>query len=202
MVRYLNKFLLLVCMKIVVTGTGYVGLVTGTCFAELGNDVVCVDIDKDKITKLNNNIIPIYEPGLNELVLRNKKEGRLRFTTNLKEEIKHAEIIFICVGTTPKDNGEADLSYVEDVAKTIAEAMDSYIVIVEKSTVPVKTGEKVVQTIKAYNLKKVDFDVVSNPEFLREGSAVKDFMKPDRIVIGCESEKSKNIMEKLYQTLK
>ncbi|MCH7772511.1 MAG: UDP-glucose/GDP-mannose dehydrogenase family protein, partial [Bacteroidetes bacterium] len=189
-------------MKIVVTGTGYVGLVTGTCFAELGNDVVCVDIDKDKITKLNNNIIPIYEPGLNELVLRNKKEGRLRFTTNLKEEIKDAEIIFICVGTPPKDNGEADLSYVEDVARTIAEAMDSYKVIVEKSTVPVKTGEKVAQTIKAYNLKKVDFDVVSNPEFLREGSAVNDFMNPDRIVIGCESEKAKNIMEKLYQPLK
>ena len=189
-------------MKIAVAGAGYVGLVTGTCFAELGNDVICVDIDEEKINELNNNIIPIYEPGLEELVVRNKKEGRLSFTTDLKKAVKESEIIFICVGTPPKENGEADLSYVENVARTIAEVMDSYKLIVEKSTVPVETGEKVAKMIKAYNMHKVDFDVVSNPEFLREGSAVNDFMQPDRIVIGCESEKAKRLMEKLYEPLK
>lgn len=189
-------------MKIAVVGSGYVGLVTGACFAELGNDVICVDIDEDKINKLNNGIIPIYEPGLEELVARNRKEQRLRFTTDLREAIMHSEIIFICVGTPPKDNGEADLSYVENVARTIADVMDSYKLIVEKSTVPVETGEKVARTIRDYNSHKVDFDVVSNPEFLREGSAVNDFMAPDRIVVGCESEKAKKIMEKLYAPLK
>src|SRR3989344_1382422 len=165
MVRYLNIFLFSGCMKIAVAGAGYVGLVTAACFAELGNDVICVDIDEEKIAKLNSNIIPIYEPGLEELVIRNKKVGRLRFTADLKKAIKEAEIIFICVNTPPKENGEADLSYVENVARTIAEVMDSYKVIVEKSTVPVKTGEKVAKSIKDYNLHKVDFDVVSNPEF-------------------------------------
>ena len=189
-------------MKIAVVGTGYVGLVTGTCFAELGNDVICVDIDEDKVNRLNSNIIPIYEPELEELVIRNKKEARLSFTTDLKKAIKESEIIFICVGTPPKENGEADLSYVENVARTIAEVMDSYKVIVEKSTVPVETGEKVVKSIRAYNLHKADFDVVSNPEFLREGSAVNDFMHPHRIVIGCESEKAKQIMQNLYEPLK
>ena len=187
-------------MKIAVVGTGYVGLVTGACFAELGNEVICVDIDEDKIIKLNNNIIPIYEPGLEELVARNRE--RLKFTTELKKAIKESEIIFICVGTPPKQNGEADLSHVEDVARTIAEVMDSYKIIVEKSTVPVETGEKVAKSIRAYNLHNVDFDVVSNPEFLREGSAVNDFMQPDRIVIGTESEKAKKMMEKLYSPLK
>ena len=202
MVRYLNKFLFSSSMKIAVAGAGHVGLVTAACFAEIGNDVICFDIDEDKINKLNNNIIPIYEPGLEELVVRNKKSGRLKFTTDLKRAIKESEIIFICVGTPPKENGEADLSYVENVARTIAEVMDSYKLIVEKSTVPVETGEKVAKIIKAYSMHKVDFDVVSNPEFLREGSAVNDFMQPDRIVIGCESENAKRLMEKLYEPLK
>src|SRR3989338_5481364 len=184
MVRYLNKFPFSRHMKITVAGSGYVGLVTGACFAELGNDVTCVDIDKEKIRKLNDNIMPIYEPGLDQIVKRNRKEKRLAFTTDLKDAIKKSEIVFICVGTPPKENGEADLSYVENVARAIAEVMDSYKVIVEKSTVPVQTGEDVQKTIKAYNIHKSDFDVVSNPEFLREGSAVDDFMKPDRIVIG------------------
>jgi len=189
-------------MKIAVAGAGYVGLVTAACFAELGNNVICVDIDESKIRKLNNNQIPIYEPGLEALIARNKKEGRLIFTTDLKDAIKKSEIIFICVGTPPKGNGEADLSYVENVARTIADVMDSYKLIAEKSTVPVQTGEKVSKTIMAYNLHKVDFDVVSNPEFLREGSAVNDFMHPDRIIVGCESERAKKIMEKLYSPLK
>ena len=189
-------------MKIAVIGAGYVGLVTAACFAELGNDVVCIDIDEEKIRKINSNIIPIYEPGLDEIVIRNRKENRLNFTTDIKKSIKDSEIIFICVGTPPKENGEADLSSVENAARTIAEMMDSYKLIVEKSTVPVQTGEKVAQFIKAYNINKVDFDVVSNPEFLREGSAVGDFMNPDRIVIGTESEKARKIMEKLYAPLK
>ena len=189
-------------MKIAVAGAGYVGLVTAACFAELGNDVVCVDIDEEKIAKLNNNIIPIYEPGVEDLVVRNKKDGRLKFATDLKKAIRECEIIFICVGTPPRENGEADLSYVENVARAVAEAMDSYKLIVEKSTVPVETGEKVAKAIKSYNAHKADFDVVSNPEFLREGSAVQDFMHPDRIVVGCESERSRKIMEELYKPLK
>ncbi len=189
-------------MKIAVAGAGYVGLVTGACFAELGNDVVCVDIDESKIKKLNHGQIPIYEPGLHEMITRNLKEKRLVFTTDLKIAVKNSEMIFICVGTPPKENGEADLSHVEDVARTIAEVMDSYKVIVEKSTVPVETGSKVAKSIRDYNIHKVDFDVVSNPEFLREGSAVTDFMHPDRIVIGCESEKAKEIMQRLYAPLK
>ncbi|MBI4451927.1 UDP-glucose/GDP-mannose dehydrogenase family protein [Candidatus Woesearchaeota archaeon] len=189
-------------MRIAVVGSGYVGLVTGACFAELGNEVICVDIDEEKIKKLNNDIMPIYEPGLDQIVRRSRKENRLAFTTDLKGSIKKSEIIFICVGTPPKENGEADLSYVENVARTIAEVMDSYKVIAEKSTVPVQTGEDVAKTIKAYNRHKVDFDVVSNPEFLREGSAVSDFMKPDRIVIGCDNERARQIMKKLYEPLK
>ncbi|MEK6892180.1 MAG: UDP-glucose/GDP-mannose dehydrogenase family protein [Nanoarchaeota archaeon] len=189
-------------MKIAVVGAGYVGLVTAACFSELGNEVICIDIDESKIRKLNEGIIPIYEPGLEELVKKNRKEGRLHFTTDLKKSIRESEIIFICVGTPPRDNGEADLSAVENVARIIAEVMDSYKVIVEKSTVPVKTGEKVEKSIKAYNIHKVDFDVVSNPEFLREGSAVNDFMHPDRIVVGCENERAKKAMEKLYSPLK
>ena len=188
-------------MKIAVVGTGYVGLVTGTCLADLGNEVVCVDIDGEKIKSLNKGIIPIYEPGLDGLVAKNKKAGRLEFTSNLKKSIKECSVVFICVGTPPKENGEADLSYVENVARAIAEAMDSYKVIVEKSTVPVETGEKVARTIRAYNVHKADFDVVSNPEFLREGNAVNDFMHPDRIVIGCENERSRNVMKELYSPL-
>src|SRR3989344_6098530 len=201
MVRYLNTLCIFRCMKIAVAGAGYVGLVTAACFSELGNNVICVDIDKSKIDKLNHNKIPFYEPGLDKLVAKNKKAKKLSFSTNLKDAIKKSEVIFICVGTPPKDNGEADLSYVEDVARTVAEVMDSYKIIVEKSTVPVKTGEKVAKSIKAYNVHKVDFDVVSNPEFLREGSAIGDFMNPDRVVLGCESEKAKKILQKLYKPL-
>jgi len=189
-------------MKITVIGTGYVGLTSGTCFAELGNDVICVDIDKEKIDLLNGGKIPIYEPGLKELVERNMKEQRLKFTTDIKEAIKNSEIIFICVGTPPKNNGEADLSYVENVAREIAEYMDCYKVIVEKSTVPVETGEKVAETIRQNNKHNVEFDVVSNPEFLREGSAVQDTFNPDRIVIGANSEKAVEIMKKLYEPIK
>ena len=189
-------------MKITVIGTGYVGLTSGTCLAELGNDVICVDVIKEKIDMLNKGEMPIYEPGLKELVSRNVKEGRLKFTTDIKGAIKHSEIIFICVGTPPKNNGEADLSYVEDVAKEIAEHMDSYKVIVEKSTVPVETGEKVKESIKQNNKNNVEFDVVSNPEFLREGSAVEDTFNPDRIVIGTDSKKAADIMKKLYSPIK
>ena len=189
-------------MKIAVVGAGYVGLVTASCFAELGNHVVCVDIDKDKISKLNKSVIPIYEPGLEDLTIKNIREGKLSFTTDLHKTIKESEVIFICVGTPPKENGEADLSYVENVARTIADVMDSYKVIVEKSTVPVETGHRVAKSIRSYNLHKVDFDVVSNPEFLREGSAVSDFMHPDRIVIGTESERAISIMKELYSPLK
>ena len=189
-------------MKIAVIGCGYVGLTSGTCLAELGNDVICVDIDKEKIDMLNNGKIPIYEPGLNELIGRNRKENRLRFTTDIKEAIKDSEIIFICVGTPPKNNGEADLSYVENVAREIAKHMDSYKVIVEKSTVPVETGEKVAETIKLNNKHNAEFDVVSNPEFLREGSAVDDTFNPDRIVIGTDSKKAVGMMKRLYEPIK
>lgn len=189
-------------MKIAVIGVGYVGLTSGTCLAELGNDVICVDIIKEKIDMLNEGKIPIYEPGIEELVIRNKKEGRLRFSTEIKEAVKFAEIIFICVGTPPRPNGEADLSYVEGVARTIAEHMDSYKVVVEKSTVPVETGYKVAETIKQNIKEDVPFDVVSNPEFLREGTAVYDTFNPDRVVIGSDSDKAIELMKKLYEPLK
>ncbi len=189
-------------MKIAVAGAGYVGLVTAACFADLANDVTCVDIDEEKIAKLNKGIIPIYEPELEDLVKKAKANGSLRFITDLKAAVKSSGIVFICVGTPPKDNGEADLSYVENAARSIAESMDSYKLIVEKSTVPVQTGERIAKTIAAFNKNKADFDVVSNPEFLREGSAVDDFMHPDRIVVGCESERARKIMESLYAPLK
>lgn len=189
-------------MKIAIAGCGYVGLVTGACLAELGNDVICVDIDEKRVENLNRDVMPIYEPGLQEIVIKNRKISRLKFTTDLRAAIIASGIIFICVGTPPKKDGEADLSYVENVAKAIAEVMDSYKVIVEKSTVPVETGQKVANTIKAYNRHNVDFDVVSNPEFLREGSAMEDFMKPDRIVIGTNSEKAGKLMADLYSPLK
>lgn len=189
-------------MHITIIGSGYVGLVTGACFADLGNDVICVDNDESKIRKLRKNIIPIYEPGLEELVKRNVKEGRLSFTNRLKEGVKRSEIIFVCVPTPPKDNGDADMSYVEHVAREIALAMPSYRLIVEKSTVPVNTGEWVEHTINVFNKRKIKFDVASNPEFLKEGSAIEDFMNPDRVVVGVKSKKAADILKELYKPLK
>jgi UDPglucose 6-dehydrogenase len=183
-------------MKIAVVGTGYVGLVTGTCFAETGNTVTCVDIDKNKVEKLSNGQITIYEPGLEKLFLRNQREGRLKFTTNLAEGIKDAKVVFLALPTPPGENGSADLKYILSVAEEVGKILDDYKVIVDKSTVPVGTSEKVHAAIeKNY---KGDFDIVSNPEFLREGVAVDDFMKPDRVVIGTESEKARKIMSELY----
>jgi UDPglucose 6-dehydrogenase len=190
-------------MNISIVGTGYVGLVTGTCFAELGNKVICVDVNKDKIECLKRGIIPIYEPGLEELVHKNTKAKRLSFTTNIKEAVRKSKVIFIAVGTPAKTNGEADLTAVEQAATQIAKALtpNSYKVIVEKSTVPVNTGFKVAHVIELYNHRKIKFDIASNPEFLREGSAISDFMHPDRVVIGVESDKAKKILTQLYKPL-
>ena len=188
-------------MDIAVIGSGHVGLVTGTCFADLGNRVICIDNDEEKIRLLKKGIMPIYEPGLEELVKRNVKERRLSFTTSIEEGVKRAKVIFIAVGTPSKKGGEADLSYVEAVSKEIARNMKSYKVVVEKSTVPVETGEWVKHTIRINNKEKVPFDVVSNPEFLREGSAIHDFMNPDRIVLGLESKRAEKIMRQLYKPL-
>lgn len=188
-------------MDICIIGSGYVGLVTGACFADLGNQVICVDSDEEKIRILEEGKLPFYEPGLEELVQRNVAKNRLSFTANLKEGVRKSEIIFIAVGTPSRENGETDLSYVEAVSREIAEELDDYKVIVEKSTVPVETGKWVAKTIKIYNSKRADFDVVSNPEFLREGSAIYDFMHPDRIVIGVENERARAIMEELYKPL-
>ncbi|NQZ77932.1 MAG: UDP-glucose/GDP-mannose dehydrogenase family protein, partial [Ekhidna sp.] len=183
-------------MKIAVVGTGYVGLVTGTCFAETGNHVTCVDIDEKKVEKLKNKQITIYEPGLEALFERNIRQGRLSFTTSLEEGIKDAQIIFLALPTPPGEDGSADLQYVLKVAEDLGPMLDQYTVVVDKSTVPVGTAEKV--TAKIQEGAKVDFEVVSNPEFLREGVAVDDFMKPDRVVIGAESEQSIKLMEQLY----
>lgn len=183
-------------MKIVVVGTGYVGLVTGTCFAETGNFVSCVDIDNGKVEKLSKGEITIYEPGLEKIFIRNLKESRLKFTTNLKTVIDTADIIFLCLPTPPGENGEADLKYVLNVADQLAELLNSYKVIVNKSTVPVGTAKLV--KAKIAEKYKGDFDVVSNPEFLREGVAVEDFMKPDRVVIGTSSQKAIDLMSSLY----
>lgn len=183
--------------KIAVVGTGYVGLVTGTCFAETGNQVVCVDIDERKVAKLKNGVVPIYEPMLDVLFERNIKAGRLNFTTSLEEGIKDAEIIFLALPTPPDEDGSADLSYILGVADHLGKIMTDYKVIVDKSTVPVGTAEKVTAAV-AKNAK-VAFDVVSNPEFLREGFAVEDFLKPDRVVIGSSSEQARKVMEELYK---
>jgi UDPglucose 6-dehydrogenase len=183
-------------MKIAVVGTGYVGLVTGTCFSETGNKVTCIDIDQSKVTKLSNGEITIYEPGLEKIFLRNLKEGRLQFTTNLADGVKDAEIIFLALPTPPGEGGAADLKYVLGVAKDLGSILTDYKVIVDKSTVPVGTAEKVHAAIAA-NFKG-EFDVVSNPEFLREGVAVDDFMKPDRVVVGTRSERAKKVMSDLY----
>lgn len=183
-------------MKIAVVGTGYVGLVTGTCFAETGNNVFCIDIDSNKVKMLTNGEITIYEPGLEKLFLRNLKEERLQFTTSLEEGIREAAIIFLALPTPPGEDGSADLKYVLGVAEKLGSIITDYKVIVDKSTVPVGTAEKVHAAI-AKNCK-VEFDVVSNPEFLREGVAVDDFMKPDRVIIGTSSEKAKKLMDDLY----
>ena len=183
-------------MKIAVVGTGYVGLVTGTCFAETGNEVFCVDIDKSKVDKLSNGEITIYEPGLEKLFLRNLKEGRLKFTTQLAEGIEEAQIVFLALPTPPGEDGSADLKYVLGCAEDIGKLLKDYKVLVDKSTVPVGTAEKVRAAV-AKNAK-VEFDVVSNPEFLREGVAVEDFMKPDRVVIGVSSDKARKLMGDLY----
>lgn len=183
-------------MKISVIGTGYVGLVSGTCFAETGNTVTCVDIDQEKVKKLQSSTITIYEPGLENLFKRNIEQGRLSFTTNLKEGIKDAKIIFLALPTPEGEDGSADLKYVLKVADDLGPLLEEYTVIVDKSTVPVGTAEKVRERIQAK--AKVAFDVVSNPEFLREGVAVEDFMKPDRVVIGTESDKARRVMETLY----
>jgi UDPglucose 6-dehydrogenase len=185
-------------MNIAVVGTGYVGLVTGTCFAETGNNVICVDINEQKVNNLKNGKIPIFEPGLDVLFERNAKEGRLHFTTNLKEAIEKAQIIFLALPTPPGENGSADLSYIMGVARDLSGLIVDYKVIVDKSTVPVGTAEQVAN-ILSEKLPKKMFDVVSNPEFLREGVAVDDFMKPDRVVIGTKSEKARKVMKQLYE---
>ncbi len=183
--------------KIAVIGTGYVGLVTGTCFAETGNQVICVDINEAKVEKMRQGVIPIYEPHLDVLFERNIKAGRLTFTTDIVEGVKDAEIIFLALPTPPGEDGSADLSYILGVADHLGKIITDYKVVVDKSTVPVGTAEKVTAAIKANS--NVDFDVVSNPEFLREGFAVDDFMKPDRVVIGTSSERAKKVMEQLYK---
>lgn len=189
-------------MKISIVGTGYVGLVTGACFADVGIEVICVDIDQIKIENLKKGIIPIYEPGLEELVQRNHQKGRLHFTTNLAESIENCDVIFSCVGTPPDEDGSADLQYVLNVAREVGRSIDKYILMVTKSTVPVGTSAKVRNAIQQELDKRgvsIPFDVASNPEFLKEGAAVDDFMKPDRIVVGIESEKAEEIMQRLYK---
>jgi len=189
-------------MKIVVIGTGYVGLVTGTCFAEVGIDVVCIDVDQKKIQNLQNGIMPIYEPGLEEMVIRNAEKGRLHFSTSLKDNLADADVAFIAVGTPPGEDGSADLKYVIAVAKEIGANINDYIVVVTKSTVPVGTALKVREALQSElnsRAKSIAFDVASNPEFLKEGAAIEDFLKPDRIVVGVESKKAEDVMRKLYK---
>src|ERR1700747_1929613 len=186
-------------MKIAIIGSGYVGLVTGACFAEVGHEVICVDNDERKIEALRNGKIPIYEPGLEQLVLRNVSAHRLQFTGSIEQGVDNSEVVFIAVPTPPQIDGSVDLTYIERVAREIASVLKEYRVIVDKSTVPVKTGEKVAETIRRYNRVNVEFDVVSNPEFLREGCAVADLMKPDRIVIGSNSERALAIMKRVYE---
>ena len=185
-------------MKLTIIGTGYVGLVSGACFAEVGHKVICVDNDANKVKKLQAGGIPIYEPGLEELVKKNVAAGRLQFTDSTADGVQNSDVVFIAVPTPPQTDGSVDLSYIERVARDIAAAMTSYKIVVDKSTVPVKTGEKVTETIKRYCPAKVEFDVVSNPEFLREGFAVSDLMKPDRVVIGVGSQRPVAAMKDIY----
>lgn len=189
-------------MKIGIIGSGYVGLVTGTCFAHLGHEVICVDKDKSKIEVLKKGKTPIYEPGLEEMLRENITEKRLSFTLSIAEAVKKSEVLFICVNTPPKENGEADLSFIEAVANEISRNLKSYRLIVEKSTVPVQTGSWIHKTIKRNGIKPALFDVASNPEFLREGSAVHDFLKPDRVILGVFNKKSEKILRTLYAPLK
>lgn len=189
-------------MNIAIVGTGYVGLVSGACFADTGANVTCVDVDINKIERLKKGEIPIYEPGLDELVLKNVKAGRLKFTSSLPEVLNEQEIVFSAVGTPPDEDGSADLKYVLQVAKTIGQNLNKYLVVVTKSTVPVGTARKVRATIQEELDKRgvdVAFDVASNPEFLKEGNAIKDFMSPDRVVVGIESERAKTILTRLYK---
>ncbi|OQA91054.1 MAG: UDP-glucose 6-dehydrogenase TuaD [Elusimicrobia bacterium ADurb.Bin231] len=189
-------------MNLAIIGTGYVGLTTGVCLSDVGHTVFCVDNDIKKINMLKKGKIPIYEPDLEEILKRNVRKKRLFFTSSIKEVVKKTEVIFICVGTPPREDGSADLSYIEDVATAIANNMDSYKLIVDKSTVPVETGKRVETTIKRNLKKDVPFDVASNPEFLREGTAVHDTMHPDRLVIGVSSKKAENILKQVYKPLK
>src|SRR5918992_74987 len=188
-------------MHIAVIGTGYVGLVTGTCFAEFGTSVTCVDVDADKIERLKRGEMPIYEPGLEQLVAKNTQAGRLHFTTDLKAAVEQALVIFLAVGTPPREDGSADLSYIESAARSIAECMDDYKVIVTKSTFPVGTGERLRTLIREHQKGRSNFGIVSNPEFLREGAAIDDFMRPDRVVIGSRDEEAIAIMKDLYRPL-
>jgi len=189
-------------MNIAIVGTGYVGLVSGTCFAETGVNVTCVDVDAAKIEKLQQGEIPIYEPGLDQMVMKNVKAGRLKFTTDLASVLNEQEVVFSAVGTPPDEDGSADLKYVLQVARTIGQNMNKYVVVVTKSTVPVGTAKKVRQAIEEELQKRgvdIPFDVASNPEFLKEGNAIKDFMSPDRVVVGVESEKAKKVLTRLYK---
>ncbi|HSA14445.1 MAG TPA: UDP-glucose/GDP-mannose dehydrogenase family protein, partial [Spirochaetota bacterium] len=189
-------------MKIAVVGSGYVGLVTGACFADMGNDVWCIDIDKKKIDDLKKGIVPIYEPGLDEMVKKNYADGRLRFTTDLKEGISEALFAFIAVGTPPEEDGSADLQHVLKVAGEIGRIMEKYLIVIDKSTVPVGTAEKVRAAVKAELVKRgrtdLEFDIVSNPEFLKEGDAIEDFLRPDRIIIGTDNVRTAELMRELY----
>jgi UDPglucose 6-dehydrogenase len=185
-------------MKLTIIGTGYVGLVTGACFAEVGHHVVCVDNNESKVKLLQDGGIPIYEPGLEDLVKKNVAAGRLRFSASTKDGVESSDVVFIAVPTPPQPDGSVDLSFIEGVAREIAAAMTSYKIVVDKSTVPVRTGDKVAETIKRYCKARVDFDVVSNPEFLREGFAVEDLMKPDRVVIGVRSQRPVAAMKEVY----
>ena len=189
-------------MNIAIVGTGYVGLVSGTCFAEIGINVTCVDVDEKKIERLKQGEMPIYEPGLDQMVQKNIKAGRLKFTTDLASVLDEQEVVFSAVGTPPDEDGSADLKYVLQVARTIGQNMSKYLVVVTKSTVPVGTARKVRAAIEEELQKRgadIPFDVASNPEFLKEGNAIKDFMSPDRVVVGVESEKAKKILTKLYK---
>ena len=188
-------------MHIAVIGTGYVGLVTGACFAEFGVDVTCVDVDKTKIEKLNNGVIPIYEPGLDQIVEKNAKDGRLHFTTDIHSAVQGAQVVFLAVGTPPKDDGSPDMSFYQQAAKDVAESMNGYKVLVTKSTVPIGTGKWLREFVSANLKTKTDFGVASNPEFLREGAAIDDFMRPDRVVIGSNEAQAIEVMKELYRPL-